>query len=153
MKILQLLIYSLLFALLLSACQKPEEAPEFKRIGKIKVNEIINGQALVNAEAIFYNPNPVKMKLKQIDVEVFVQEKKVGTINQDFSLKIPAESDFSVPLDVAVDMNEIGSVGNVFSIMMGAKIPVRFSGHIRAKVHGMGFKVPINVKEKVSINM
>ena len=153
MRLYQIFALSLLIIVLLSSCQKPEEAPEFKRIGKVKVNEVIDGQALVNAEAIFYNPNPVNMKLKKINVEVFVQEKKVGTINQDFRLKIPAESDFSVPLDVALDVKEIGSLGDIFSIMMGAKIPIRFSGHIRAKVHGMGFNVPINVKDNVRINM
>lgn len=150
---MRLLLFLPLILLLLWGCKRPEQPPEFKGINNIKFREANGDNAIVDADALFFNPNDVKMKLRKIDVEVFLKEEKVGIINQDMRLDIPANADFTVPLEVSFDMRKIGKMDNILGALFGATLPLRFSGHVRASAHGIRHNVPVNYKDEIKLNL
>lgn len=140
-----------LLLLLLNACEQPSEAPVFKRIDNVKVTKVTGSEAYLNANAYFYNPNDVKMKLKKVEVDVTVDGHSIGTINHKLSTKIPAKAEFKVPLDATFDMKQVGFFKSVFSILGGKKLKVHYKGFIRVKIYGFPVKVPVDYKDDVRL--
>lgn len=135
----------------ISSCKHPEEAPVFRRIDNIEVTKVKGSEAYLNADAHFYNPNDVNMKLKKIEVDVEVEGNKIGTINQSLKTKIPAMSEFKIPLDATFDMKQVGFLQSVISILGGKKLKVHYKGFIRVSFHGIPIKVPVDYEDNVRI--
>lgn len=146
-------IFLLLFIaiVLASGCTRPEEAPVFRRMGNIEVTKVTGSEAYLNANAYFYNPNDVNMRLKKVEVDVEVEGNKIGTINHSVRTKIPANSEFKVPLDATFDMKQVGFLKSVISILGGKKLKVRYKGFIRVSLHGIPIKVPVDYEDEVRI--
>ena len=140
-----------ILSLLALSCTTPSEAPVFKQVTNIEVTKVMGKTAYLNADAFFYNPNDVRMTLKKIDVDVSVEGKKIGKINQSLKTKIPANSEFKVPLDATFDMSQMGFLNSIISILGGKKVKVHYSGHIKLTLHGFPVKVPVEYDDEVRI--
>lgn len=141
----------LFLVLAINACKKPDEEPEFKYVKNVQVKKIAGTEVLLTADAVFFNPNDMKMKLRGVDVDLYVKEKKVGKINQEVKTRIPANDEFEIPFSATFDIKEVGVLNTLMSLMGGNKLPVRYKGHIKATVHGFPFRVPIDYEEEVRI--
>ncbi|MGK7389268.1 MAG: LEA type 2 family protein [Candidatus Cyclobacteriaceae bacterium M2_1C_046] len=144
------LIIFFTFIVILSSCKTPEEEPEFKYVHNVQVKKITGQEVLLNADAVFYNPNNMRMKLRGVDVDVFVEEKKVGEINQDIKTDIPALDDFTVPFDATFNIKEVGGLNTLMSVLGGKKLLVRYKGNIRVTVNNFPFRVPVDYQDEVS---
>ena len=138
--------------LLISSCV-PKEQLVLKGINDIIVETGADGAALLKAKAIFYNPNNSRMKLKEINVEIFVNGKKSAHADQLLSSIIPAKAQFSVPLEVQLSLKEFGLFDTVMSLLGGKKYEILYVGYIRVKVHGITVRVPINFKDQLKLKI
>lgn len=107
----------------------------------------------LKANAIFYNPNNIRMKLKKIKVDVFINGKKTAEIDQDFKTVIPARSEFTIPLEVKLAMKELSFFDTVFGMIGGKKMEVRYEGSLKLNYHGIPINVPVNYKDEVRIRI
>ncbi len=64
---------------LMQACA-PKDPVVFKGIKNIKVIADDKGNPQLSADVDFYNPNKVKSKLKEINVDIIVDGKKSGEV-------------------------------------------------------------------------
>ena len=133
------------------ACKRPEEAPEFRRVGDIRVNKIDGTKATLNGNAYFYNPNDVNMTLRKINVDVFLEGKKIGTINESVKTKIPALAEFKVPVDASFDVTEVGVLKSILSVLGGKKMKAHYEGNIKLTVYGIPVKVPIDYEDEIRL--
>lgn len=143
-----------LIALLLvtvTACNKPDQEPEFRGIRHINVQKIKGTKAELTAEAHFYNPNDVRLKLKNIDVDIMLEGKTIGSIDQDLNMKIDKMSEFVVPLEASFNIGEIGLLNGIISILGGKKVKVTYEGTVTASVHGYRTKVPVYYEDEVRL--
>lgn len=141
---MRIVLSFVLGVLILSGCQKPEEPPVFRKISGIKVNKVDGTTAYLTGEAIFYNPNKLKMKLKNASIDLKVDGKDVGQIDHSSKTVIPGEAEFSVPLEAELDLKEIGLLDNLLGILGGRPIEIEYKGYLRVAAHGITFKVPID---------
>ena len=149
-KLLKKTSFLFIFFLLLFSCV-PKEQVVLRNIKDVIVDAGIDGNAKLNAVAIFYNPNAIRMKLKEIDVEVMVDGKKSAHARQKFNFEIPAKAEFSVPLEVQLALKEIGLLDTLLSLFGGKKYEIRYVGFVRVKVHGIAIKVPIDYKDEIKL--
>ncbi len=97
--------------------------------------------------AVIYNPYKVKVNIDEILIDVFIGDKKLGTILEAAEeVKIKKESAFDLPLKINV--KTASTVTKFFTegskmVLMGKKIKVDFKGYV--KVKALGF-IPIKVK-------
>src|SRR6478736_2456700 len=89
--------FAMLYCLTLLACV-PKEEIVFKGVSDIAVDISDAGKPILKANGYFFNPNKVKMKLKEVDVEVFVDGTKSATVKHELDVTIAGNSDFSVPI-------------------------------------------------------
>ena len=147
-------VYVLLVGLVVVclACAKPKE-PELVRIKSLTVQEFSEDKVVLAGEAILYNPNAIGVTVKEIDVSVTVDEKAVGKVNQTGDIKVPANSEFEVPLVIDFAPQDVydNLLSGLISFISKGEISVYFQGHIKMKAAGINFKVPIDHRDKVKL--
>ena len=143
-----------LFVLVLSmivvtACQRPEEEIVLRQIRDVLVDA--STEPMLKANAVFFNPNNMRGKLKKINVEIFVNGKKSATINQHLKTVIPANDEFVVPLEVKLSMKELGFMDTLLGVIGGKKFEVRYEGVLKLNYRGIPISVPVNYKDEIRV--
>jgi hypothetical protein len=143
--------YLVILSVILTSCV-PKEEIVFKGVKNIAV-DISGGQPVMKADADFFNPNKIKMKLKEVDIEVFVDGKKSAEVKQHLDITIPANADFSIPIEAQLALKETNFLDTMVGLLGGRKYEVSFKGMIKVHVHGVPIKVPVSQKQELKLNM
>lgn len=136
--------------LLLQGCT-PKEEIVLRQIKDVVVDA--SSEPKLKADAIFYNPNKVKMKLKKIKVDIFVNGKKSGEVDQDLKTQIPAQGEFIVPLEVKLALKEMGLLDTIFGMIGGKKFDVHYKGYLKLNYQGVPIRIPVDYKDEVRIRI
>jgi len=145
-------LVAFLCCLALLSCT-PKEEIVFKGVKNIEVVMDDKNEPLLTAEAFFYNPNNVKMKLKEINVDVLVDGKLSAKVKQDLKLIIPAQADFSTTLTARLSLKELGLLDTIINLIGGKKYEIQYVGFVRVALHGVTIKVPVKHKEELRIRL
>lgn len=150
----RLAMWCLVLAVAATACQTPE-APDFEGIKNFKVNVQGLSKAQVNGDAVFFNPNKQKIKIRQVDVSVFVEDQRVKDISQDFDIIAMPNSEFVIPIDITLSLGDLNMnvLSTALSMLNGSKKKMRYEGHARVTVNGLPFRVPFKHEEEVKLNL
>lgn len=136
-----------LLALLLQGCG-PKEDIQFKYVKDVIVDA--NTEPLLKGNAVLYNPNKQRMKLRKINVDVYINDKKAARVDQEPSVVIPAVAEFTVPLEVKLNMKELGFMDTLFGMLGGKKMKVRYKGTIGITYKGIPVRVPVDYESTVN---
>jgi hypothetical protein len=129
----------------------PKEDIEFRHIRDVVVEG--SGKPMLKAQAVFYNPNDMRMKLRGLTVDIFVDGKKAGQIDQDLQTEIPAQAEFTVPLEVMLAAEDLSLLDTVLGMLGGRKMEVHYKGALRLNYRGLPIRVPVNYKDEVRIRL
>lgn len=129
----------------------PKDEVVFKGVKNISVEANQQNEPILKADALFYNPNKVKMKLKEIYVDVLVNGKPSAQVRQKLKLTIAAQSDFSVPVAAQLSLKELGLLDTIVNLLGGKKYDIRYAGYVRIAVHGVTIKVPFTYQEQLRL--
>jgi LEA14-like dessication related protein len=130
---------------------KPKEDIVLRNVRDIVVD--VTTEPTLKAQAILYNPNNIKIKLRKIAIDVYVDGRKSGRVDQEPKLLIPAASEFKVPLEVKLNMKELGLLDTIFGIIGGKKLKVRYKGSISVTYKGLPIRVPVDYESEVRIKL
>jgi hypothetical protein len=130
-------------------CQRPDQDIVLRRIKDVVVDA--NTDPTLKANAVFFNPNKVRGKLKEINVEIFVNGKKTGHVDQKLHTSIPSQGEFTIPIEVKLAMKELGFMDTMIGLLGGKKFDVKYQGFLRLSYHGVPIKVPVDYKDEVRI--
>jgi len=84
-------------------------------------------------------------------MDIFVNGKRAGSIDQRMRITIPAKAEFSVPIEVNLAMKEFGFLDTLLGFIGGKKFDVHYKGSIRVTYHGVPIRVPIDYKDEVRV--
>ncbi len=144
-------IFFFLLALLsVTGCRKPDQEIVLRKIRDVVVDA--TSDPMLKANAIFYNPNSVRGRLKKIDVEIFVNGKKAASVDQSLKTSIPAQSEFTVPLEVKLALKELGVMDTIFGMIGGKKFKIRYKGSLRLSYRGLPINVPVDYEDEVRLS-
>ena len=141
------LVFGLLLLLSGSAC-KPKEDIVLRNVRDIVIDA--NSEPTLKAQAILYNPNNIRIKLRKIEIDVYVNGKKSGRVDQEPKMTIPAVSEFTVPLEVKLNMKELGLLDTIFGMIGGKKLKVEYKGSISVTYRGVPIRIPVNHQSEVA---
>jgi len=141
------------FILLMAFSCVPKEEVVFKGVKNISIEPGKENEPILKADALFYNPNKVKMKLKEIYVDVMVNGKPSAHVRQQLKVSIPAESDFSVPVAAQLSLKELGLLDTIVNLLGGKKYQLQYTGYVRIAVHGVTIKVPFTYQEELRLRL
>jgi LEA14-like dessication related protein len=130
---------------------KPKEDVQLRKIKDIIVD--VTTDPMLRANAVLYNPNSIRMTVKRINIEITVDGKKAGLIDQELKTKVPARAEFSIPLEVKLNLKELGFMDTVFAFIGGKKMQINYKGSIRLQYKGVPINVPVNYTEEVRVRL
>jgi LEA14-like dessication related protein len=105
----------------------------------------------LKANAVFFNPNKVRGKLKKIDIQIFVNGKKAASVDQKLKTVIPANAEFTVPVTVDLAIKELGLMDTLLGMIGGKTFEIHYKGSLRLSYHGVPINVPVDYKDDVRI--
>ena len=143
------ILYFFILTLTLTSCDAPKEQIVLRRIKDVVVDGTTEPR--LKAEAIFYNPNDVRLKLKKIDITIFANGKKVAEIDQKLTTAIPSQKEFSIPLEVKLAMKELGFMDTLLGMIGGKKMQIQYKGHLKLTYHGFPIRVPVDYKDEIRV--
>ena len=141
-----LLLFSFITIIFFSV-KAEEKEPYLVKTKDFHVNDFSLKEISLGITAVIYNPYNVKVKIDEILIDVFIGDKKLGTILEAADeVKIQKESAFDLPLKINVKTGP--TVAKFFTegskmVLIGQKIKVDYKGYV--KVKALGF-IPIKVK-------
>lgn len=139
--------FLLSFVILSSATIQAEDTkePYLVKTKDFHVNNFSLSEINLGITAVIYNPYKVKVKVEEILIDVFIGDKKLGTITEADEVKIPKESAFDLPLTINVKTGPTLSkfITEGTKLVLGQKIKVDYKGYV--KVRALGF-IPVKVK-------
>lgn len=138
----------LAFVLLTFSCV-PREQVILKSIDNVELVPGTGEDFMLKAEARFYNPNKARLKLKKIQMDVWVDGKQSARVDQRLNTLIKARSEFTVPLEVQVSLKEIGLMDALLGLLGGKKFEVHYVGNIKIAARGIPVTVPVDYKKSV----
>lgn len=129
----------------------PKEAVVFKQVKNVNIHAATDPR--LKADVVFYNPNKMTMKLKKIKIDILIDGKKTGEIDQELKMQIPAQKEFSIPVEVKLAMKELGLLDTVFGMLGGKTKEVHFTGSLKINYHGLPISVPVDYKSEIRIKI
>ena len=132
-----------------------DEKPEFVGVDNLLIKDASSEVIYVSADAHFRNPNSIGGKLKTDGIKVFVNDVEMTTIvSEEFD--VPAEDDFTIPLEAAIPSDSIfsnKSLGGLINSLFTESMKVRYKGEITYKILGFSYDYPIDTTDEVKIKL
>ena len=122
MRTLKRFFYFLCVAALATSCV-PKEQVTLREVQIVQLEPGKDGNPLLRANAILFNPNNTTVRLKEIRIQVLLDGKPAASIDQKMNSIIKANSEFSIPLQVQLNMKEIGLLDTLLSMFGGKRSP------------------------------
>lgn len=139
----------ILILLLLAGCKKPDQDIVLRNIKDVVVDATT--EPLLRANAIFFNPNNIRGRLKKIDIEIFVNGKKAAKVDQSLKMSIPAAAEFTVPLEVKLAMKELGFMDTILGMVGGKTFKIHYKGSLKLSYRGLPINVPVDFEDEVKL--
>lgn len=146
------LIIALLFVVNSKEAQA-QKSPEYLRTKDWSIKALNEENLELRTTAVFYNPNKIKIKLKNVDLNLFLNDQFIGKIVQSEIVKIKGKSHFDIPLELAFSLKEsdINILSSLISLLTNQNVLLKMNGHIKANVLCLPFKVKIEDTQEFSI--
>ncbi|MEZ5017901.1 MAG: LEA type 2 family protein [Flavipsychrobacter sp.] len=138
------IVYSILIVAALGmvmSCGNPKDL-EYVDVKGMSIKEI-SMTPLVELEIAFYNPNKHGMTMKDADMDLYINDKKVGHAELMKSYDVPALDTFILPVRLNADMKAV--LPNTLALLLNKEVDVELKGTVKA---GRGVYIPIPIRYK-----
>lgn len=97
------------------------------------------------------NPNWYAIEIRESKVQVYLENKPVGSVNLSGKLRIPAKSVSTQVLTFHSDIKDIQQLfGSALTLMFKNEYHLKGEGYVTGKAIGMKRKVPVNFEKDLT---
>lgn len=128
-----------------TACRKPKEL-QYLDLQNFKINSLGLGGSVISADVKYYNPNPFRMKLKQAEMDVTVNNVFLGHSTLDTLMEIPKLDTFYIPVHMTVDMKAL--ISNSFNALFSKEVDLKLEGSAKLGKAGIYKNFPFSYQGK-----
>lgn len=119
---------------------------EFKNVelGAKSVNDFV-----IKGDCMLYNPNSFSVELSQASLDVFINDRKAGSISQTLNAQMESSSTFALPVEIKVQAadfygkNGSGALSTAVDMFLTKKARVTYSGSVIASKGVFNMQVPV----------
>lgn len=144
---------ALLVAVLIHSCRNIEPVT-ITKIESVSVGDFNNEGATFKVSLGIKNPNNIRFKVKEGDLNFFLNEHQVGRVKIEDKIVIPKRSDKVYTVDIKAGFSNISlsAIPGILSAVKNRKADVGIKGDIHVKAFGVRKKFPVDLKEKVDLD-
>ena len=144
--------------ILISGCMGGPKSPSFINLDNVKILSANARKVVLQGDAIFNNPNAIAGKLTKTDIHIKINDADITDIEQTTSIDVPKNSNFTVPVNFSFNPKKLtqdndGFLQNAIKSFLSNELTIEYAGYVTIEVLGIGFDVPIDYTEKVSLGL
>ena len=144
--------------ILISGCMGGPKSPSFINLDNVKILSANARTVVLQGDAIFNNPNAIAGKLTKTDIHIKINDVDITDIEQTTSIDVPKNSNFTVPVNFSFNPKKLtkdndGFLQNAIKSFLSNELNIEYAGCVTIEVLGIGFDVPIDYTEKVSLGL
>ena len=131
--------YLSIILIILYGC-KPIEPVNFIEIKDAKINSSKNNELFISAQIILENPNKVKITINKVDVDIYVENTVIVSIEDDKPRELIESSESTIDIEGEVNLKNLEDFLNKkgLAIILGNDdVSLKFIGKIEAKAYGI----------------
>ena len=134
------------------------KSPSFINLDNVKILSANARKVVLQGDAIFNNPNAIAGKLIKTDIHIKINAVNITDIEQTTSIDVPKNSNFTVPVNFSFNPKKLtkdndGFLQNAIKSFLSNELNIEYAGCVTIEVLGIGFDVPIDYTEKVSLGL
>lgn len=141
-------IIILLAAATISSCHAPRDLA-YVGIENFGMKHASLKTTTLSMDVELYNPNHYKMKLKKADLDVYVNNNRLGKVNIKGKMTVPRQDTFALPVMLDVDL--ANALPNMLQLAFKSEVEVALKGSVKAGRHGIFITIPVNYTGKQDI--
>jgi LEA14-like dessication related protein len=144
--------------ILISGCMGGPKSPSFITLDNVQIVSANARKVVLQGDAIFNNPNAIAGKLTKTDIHIKINDVDITDIEQTTSIDVPKNSNFTVPVNFSFNPKKLtqdndGFLQNAIKSFLSNELTIEYAGYVTIEVLGIGFDVPIDYTEKVSLGL
>lgn len=128
-----------------SSCAKPK-ALQYLDLQNLKVNSVGLGGSVISADIKYYNPNSFRMKLKQAEMDVTVNNVFMGHSTLDTLMDIPKLDTFYIPVHMTINMKAL--ISNSLNALLSNEVDLKLEGSAKLGKAGVYKNFPFSYQGK-----
>ena len=147
MKSYKLILYLFVFfcsSSLLVSCGPPK-ALEYREFKNFTIEKLGFSASSVKMDLVYFNPNNYGLQLKRTDLDIYINDIFMGHTSQEYQITIPRKEEFSIPLQMDVDMQNL--LKNSLNVMMKNQVTVKLTGSVKVGKANVFISFPVNYQE------
>jgi len=134
------------------------KSPSFINLDNVKIVTANASRVVLQGDAIFNNPNAIAGKLTKTDIHIKINDVDITDIEQTTLVDVPKNSNFTVPVNFSFNPEKLvqdneGFLQNAIKSFLSNELTIEYAGYVTIEVLGIGFDVPIDYTEKVSLGL
>ncbi len=145
-----LFLLFIVLLLLLTACHAPKDLV-FKEFNSLSVDNISFSGATLRVNLVYYNPNNFGLQLNRTDLDVYIDSTYLGHSAQDIQVAIPKRNNFTLPLQVNLDIKNL--LKNGINSYFNRNIAVRVLGNVKLGKAGVYKSFPVDYTSVQNFSM
>jgi LEA14-like dessication related protein len=127
------------------------EPPVFNTISNVRMGKMGIGQSTITLDMQYFNPNHSKAKLKHAEGDTWLDSTFLGHFHVDTAISIPANSNFTVPVQLDVDMKYILKYAAA-GFQSNQDVLITIKGNARAGKGGFYKNIPLNYEGRQNLS-
>lgn len=140
------MIKTILITLLLVTSFALLKEPEFIETRNVRLRSLGMQTSTISADLMYFNPNNIRLDMKNVELEVYLDNNFLGKSRIDSLIQIPKRDTFAIPMVLEVNMKQV--FANAFSILSKDEIELRVNGQAKMGKSGIFINVPVRYKGK-----
>ena len=128
---------------------------ELVRVASVHVNEFSSDNVQVTASLVLKNPNDFEIKIKDSDLDLYVNDYKVARADIRKMIKIPKNTVMTHDLVFDSSLEDVGGgvLRSLVSVIARGIVKIGIKGSVNATAYKMTEKVPVDVEGDVKVDV
>ena len=128
---------------------------ELVRVASVHVDEFSSDNVQVTASLVLKNPNDFEIKIKDSDLDLYINDYKVARADIRKMIKIPKNTVMTHDLVFDSSLEDVGGgvLRSLVSVISRGIVKIGIKGSVNATAYKMTEKVPVDVEGDVKVDV
>lgn len=142
----------LFFISVLTSCKISDEL-EYKGFNNFKFTGDVNNPSL-GVDVTLYNPNPIGIKLKEMDLTVHINNSEIGNIGIEDPVKLKSRQNFTLPIMMETSLEKLKPLTQpgLQSLLFDKPLAVEITGNITLRKFIFKKTYDFNYKDEIDVS-
>jgi LEA14-like dessication related protein len=150
-RLLHVLIFNIVLVFTSCAGFENVAIPSIERISKFQPGNFKDGKLDFSFTTEINNPDRLKFKIRSVNLDVMVNDIKVGEVNSRRTIKILRLQHPEVKWDLTGDLKALAKPGMLLSVLSGKKPNLKVTGSVVVSKWFFRKSIPVNLSLPVQL--